>query len=214
MPQQMGARRAASRLISGKVKDVLSVPPVQHKNVMAEMAAGICRIFRGMCPVAKQQMTWRNWPMVACRMFGMFAAGVLVLGLGAAASAEEMNPIQARQACMKANGAAMGVMVPMIKGEKPYDGAAVQTALASTGSACAGWAKWWGDDTKPGGAIETWAKDEVWTDRVGFDAAGGKYAAAFGALKATTDEAGFKAAFGDFGGSCKGCHDTFRRPKE
>ncbi|MCB1380037.1 MAG: cytochrome c [Alphaproteobacteria bacterium] len=125
-----------------------------------------------------------------------------------------MNAIQSRQACMKANGASMGVMVPMIKGEKAYDGAAVQEALAKAEAACAGWAGWWGEDTKSGGATETWAKDEIWTDMAGFEAAGGKYVAAFGALKASTDEASFKAAFGDFGGTCKGCHEQFRRPKQ
>jgi cytochrome c556 len=34
------------------------------------------------------------------------------------------------------------------------------------------------------------------------------------ALKATTDEAGFKAAFPAVGAGCQGCHEKFRRPKE
>lgn len=144
----------------------------------------------------------------------MVAAGALVLGLGSAAMAADMGPIEARQACMKANGKAMGVMVPMIKGEKPYDNATVQDALAAAESACAGWAGWWGEDTKAGGAVETYAKDEIWTDMAGFEAAGAAYVKAFGDLKATSDEAGFKAAFMPFGGSCKGCHEKFRRPKE
>ena len=86
-----------------------------------------------------------------------------------AATAEEA--IKGRQACMKAHGAMMGVMVPIIKGEKPYDAAAVQASVASNDAPCAGWADWWGEDTKPGGATETWAKDEVWSDKAGFEAA-------------------------------------------
>lgn len=152
--------------------------------------------------------------MLAGRLSKLATAGALLVGLGAAAQAQDMNAIQARQACMKSNGAAMGVMVPMIKGEKPYDNAAIQAALATAGTTCAGWANWWGEDSKPGGATETWAKEAIWTDAAGFEAAGAKYGAAVGALKATSDEAGFKAAFGELGGACKNCHDTFRRPKE
>lgn len=154
--------------------------------------------------------------MVATSFSKVMAAGVLLLGFGIAAghAATADEAIKGRQACMKANGAAMGVMVPMIKAEKPYDNAAVQAALAATEAACAGWATWWAEDTKPGGATETWAKEAVWTDAAGFEAAGAKYGAAFGALKASADEAGFKAAFGEFGGTCKSCHETFRRPKE
>lgn len=154
--------------------------------------------------------------MVAGRVTKIVAAGILVLSFGAAvayaATAEEA--IKGRQACMKAHGAMMGVMVPMIKGEKPYDAAAVQASVASNDAPCAGWADWWGEDTKPGGATETWAKDEIWSDKAGFEAAGAKFVEAITAVAKTTDEAGFKAAFPALGGSCQGCHEKFRRPKE
>jgi cytochrome c556 len=153
--------------------------------------------------------------MVGKAIWKIVAAGTVVLGLGASAAyavtAEEA--IKARQECMKASGKAMGVMVPMIKGEAPYDNAAIQTVLAANEAACAGWANWWGEDTKPGGAVETWARDAVWTDKAGFEAAGMAYGAAFGAVKASADEASFKAAFPGLGKSCQDCHETFRRPK-
>jgi cytochrome c556 len=100
-----------------------------------------------------------------------------------------------------------------LKAEKPYDAAAVATAIAAVEAACGGWAGWWGTDTQKGETLETWAKPEVWTDAAGFEKAATAYSTAITALKATTDEAGFKAAFGGFGGSCKGCHETFQRPK-
>ncbi|MBL8790337.1 MAG: cytochrome c [Rhizobiales bacterium] len=142
------------------------------------------------------------------------ATALAVLAAVPALAGPADDAIKARQACMKANGGAMGAMVPMIKGEKPYDAAVVTDALAKTEAACAGWAGWWGDDTQKGESAETWSKAEVWTDKAGFEAAGAAYGKAFGDLKATTDEAGFKAAFGAFGGTCKGCHEKFRRPKE
>lgn len=145
-------------------------------------------------------------------VLGLFAAATLAAGLSSAAMAE-MGPIEARRACMKANGKMMGVMVPIIKGEKPYDKAAIDGAVAATEAACAGWAGWWGEDTKPGGAVETWAKAEVWTDKAGFDAAGGAFMKALGGVKASADEASFKAAFPALGKSCQDCHENFRRPK-
>ena len=154
--------------------------------------------------------------MLGNTIWKLVAAGTVVLSLGAGAAYAETaaEAIKARQDCMKANGKAMGVMVPMIKGEAPYDNTAIQTALATTEAACAGWANWWGEDTKPGGAVETWAKAEIWTDKAGFEAASMAYGKAFGAVKASTDEASFKAAFPAFGSSCGGCHEKFRRPKD
>ena len=151
--------------------------------------------------------------MMSKGILGLFAAATLAVGLSSAAMAE-MGPIEARQACMKANGKMMGVLVPIIKGEKPYDKAAVDGAIAATEAACTGWDGWFGDDTKPGGAVETWAKAEVWTDRATFDAAGAAYVKALGDVKASADEASFKAAFPALGKSCQDCHEKFRRPKD
>jgi cytochrome c556 len=146
-------------------------------------------------------------------ILGVAAAGALALAMAASAMAD-MGPVEARQACMKANGKAMGVMVPMIKGEKPYEKAAVDGALADASAACAGWAGWWGEDTKPGvSPVETWAKEEIWSDKAGFEAAGGAYVKAIGAVQAAADEGAFKAAFPALGAACQGCHEKFRRPK-
>ena len=69
--------------------------------------------------------------MKPSKVAGIVTAGTLVLGLGiglAMASAD--NAIKGRQGCMKAHGATMGVLVPMMKGEKAYDNAAIQAASA------------------------------------------------------------------------------------
>ena len=153
--------------------------------------------------------------MQAGRIAKIAASGLLLLGLGttlALASADDA--IKGRQGCMKSHGASMGVMVPMFKGEKPYDGAAIQETLAKEEVACADWAKFWGADTQKGETLETWAKPEIWTNAKGFEEAGGVWYAAYTALKATTDEAGFKTAFPALGKGCQNCHEQFRRPKE
>ena len=149
--------------------------------------------------------------MVSKTVMGLLAAGVLSLGLSSAAMADAKASIEAREACMKANGAMMKVMVPVIKGQNAYDKAANDAAIAAVEAACGGWANWWGEDTKPGGALKTEAKLEIWTDPKGFEAAGGAYMAALSAVKASADEASFKAAFPDLGKSCQSCHEKFRQ---
>ncbi len=141
-------------------------------------------------------------------------AGVAALGLSATlAFAAADDAIKGRQGCMKAHGASMGVMVPMIKGEKPYDNAAIQAILTAEEAACADWAKWWGADTQKGETVETYAKAEIWTDAAGFEAAGGAWYKAYQGVKGSADEGAFKSAFPALGASCQGCHEKFRRPK-
>jgi cytochrome c556 len=147
--------------------------------------------------------------MMSKGILGLFAAATLAVGLSSAARAE-MGPIEARQACMKANAAVMKVIVPIMKGEKAYDKAAIDKAMADEAAACAGWANWWGEDTKPGGAVKTEAKLEIWTDRAGFDAAGAAFMKAREAAAASTDEASLKAAFPELGKACQSCHEKYR----
>ncbi len=143
------------------------------------------------------------------------AGAVLALSFGASlAFAGGDDAITARKACMKANGAGMGVMVPMIKGEKPYDAAAVKTALETMGKACSGWKDFWPEDSMTSTTQKTHASDAIWKDKAGFAAAGDAYYKAETALAATTDEAGFKAAFPAVGAACGGCHKAFRTALE
>lgn len=133
--------------------------------------------------------------------------------MGLSASLAFAGPIEDRQAAMKQNGKAMGMLVPMIKGEKPYDAAVVKeaaTILVEDGKkAAASFPE--GSDTGP---PETYVKAEIWSDPEGFKEAFDKAIAAAEALAMTTDEASFKAAFPAVGASCGGCHEKYRRPKD
>ena len=149
--------------------------------------------------------------MVSKISVGLFTAAVVALGLSSSAMADAKASIEAREACMKANGGMMKVMVPIIKGQKAYDKAAIDAAIANAQKACGGWADWWGEDTKPGGAVKTEAKAEIWSDPAGFEAAGAAYVKAETAVQASTDEASFKAAFPALGKACQGCHEKFRQ---
>lgn len=138
----------------------------------------------------------------------------LTLGLATTAFAGPIDDlIKERQACMKAQGAAMGVFVPVMKGEKPFDAAAHKAAFDAMGAACVNWAKFFAPETAKGETVETWAKPEIWSDPKAFEAVSTKAYAAGEALKAATDEASFKTAFPAFGEGCKSCHEISRRPK-
>ncbi|CAA7615416.1 putative Cytochrome c' [Magnetospirillum sp. LM-5] len=61
---------------------------------------------------------------------------------------------------------------------------------------------------------ETKAKANIWTDRAKFDEAGKKaYAAALAMAEAakTGDQAASLGAFKNLGGTCKACHDDFKK---
>ncbi len=148
--------------------------------------------------------------------FGMMA-GVLALSVGtgvafAAMSADDA--IKARQACMKeGHGGVMKIAVPMVKGEQPFDAAALKAAYDNEDAKCKDWSMWWGDDTQKG-SVKTYALPTVWTDKAGFEAAGKAWYDADVKLRAATDEASFKAAFPAVGKACGDCHKKFRAPLE
>src|SRR5664279_4524453 len=54
--------------------------------------------------------------------------GTLLLGIGAVAA--QQDQVKATQAMMKGNGKNAGALSAMVKGEKPYDQAAVDAAMA------------------------------------------------------------------------------------
>ncbi len=129
---------------------------------------------------------------------------------GTAMAGPADDAITGRQACMKSHGGMMGVAVPIMKGEKPFDAAALKAAYDKEDAACADWAKFWDPANQEGGTLKTRAKPEIWTDAKGFEAAAGTWYAAAQVLRAATDEASFKAAFPAVGAGCQGCHEKFR----
>jgi cytochrome c556 len=142
------------------------------------------------------------------------ATFVLALGLASSAFAGPADDlVKERQTCMKAQ-AAMGVFVPVMKGEKPFDAALHKATFETMDKACENWTKFFSAEAQKPESVESWAKPEIWTDAKGFEAVSTKAYAGHEKLKAATDEASFKTAFAEFGAGCKGCHESFRKPKE
>lgn len=137
--------------------------------------------------------------------------GTLMLGVGAVVA--QQDPVKEAQAIMKANGKNMGgVLSPMFKGEKPYDQAAVDAALAQFDDtakklptmfpASVKGAKWEGDYS---------ASPKIWEDKAGFDAKIASFAKVVSEARAKIkDLDSLKANFPGIGKECGGCHETFR----
>ncbi len=146
--------------------------------------------------------------MVFSKKFALTAVLVMTMAAGAIA---QSDPIVARKAMMKSNGAAIGTLAKMAKGEAPFDAAAAKQALESLHGA-AGFA-----DLFPVGSDQgdTKAKDTIWSDNAGFKAALAKFIAAADAQAANPpkDVDGVKAALAAIGPTCQGCHQTYRKPQ-
>ena len=141
-------------------------------------------------------------------------AGTLLLGVGAGMA--QQDAVKLAQDTMKANGRNMGtVLSPMFKGEKPYDQAAVDTALnqfedtarklPAMFPASIKDAKWEGDFSP---------SPKLWEDKAGYDAKVASFAKAVTEAKSKIkDLDSLKAIFPGIGKECGGCHETFRLKK-
>lgn len=117
------------------------------------------------------------------------------------------------QTAMKATGRAMGAgLSPMVKGEKPYDQAAVDTALATLEDTAKKLPAMFPDSIK-GLKIEGdySSSPKIWEDKAGFKAKIDSFAKAVTEAKAKTkDLDSLKANVSAIGKECSGCHETYR----
>jgi cytochrome c556 len=121
------------------------------------------------------------------------------------------DPISERKALMKSNGAAMGMLAPIVKGEKPFDAAVVLEALTKLNDDAqkTDVAKLWpaGSDTG-----DTKSSPKIWEDMAGFQAAVDKFKAdtASALAAAPQDVEALKVQMGVIGANCGACHKAYR----
>jgi cytochrome c556 len=140
---------------------------------------------------------------------GLVVAGALLIGVSAVMAQDAAKDAQAT---MKANGKNAGALAAMVKGEKPYDQAAVDAAFAQfeeTGKKLPTLFPASLKGVKLEGDYQTSPK--IWEDKAGFD----EHAASFSKTVAEAkgkikDLETLKANFGAVGKQCGGCHETYR----
>ena len=136
---------------------------------------------------------------------------MLLLGIGVVSAQQDI--VNQRQTMMKENGRNLGgVLTPMAKGDKPYDQAAVDAALAKLEENAKALAEQFPDSTK---GLKTDGKysaaPKIWDNRADFDSHIANYAKAIGTAKASIKDAEtLKAAVPVLGKQCSGCHETYR----
>jgi cytochrome c556 len=140
----------------------------------------------------------------------LLTVGVLPFGAHAQFAKVE-DAVKYRQSTFVVMAAHFSRVGAVVKGEKPYDKAAVEADLAVVEmmSRLPWHAFPQGSDTP-----NSKAKAEVWQEQGDFKAAAEKNQAAIAKLVAagkTGDLGTIKTAFGAAGQSCKACHDDFRR---
>jgi cytochrome c556 len=136
--------------------------------------------------------------------------GTLLLGVGAVMA--QMDQVKQTQTMMKGNGKNAGALAAMVKGEKPYDQATVDAALAQFEDTVKKFPTLFPEGTKglkPEG--DYYASPKIWEDKAGFN----EHIASF--AKAVADAKGkikdidtLKVALPVIGKQCGGCHETYR----
>lgn len=130
-----------------------------------------------------------------------------ISALALAGSAAFADPIADRKAIMKERGG----LNKVVKGETPFDAAAVATALQALQANAE---KFDVDALFPAGSEtgDTKASPKIWEDMAGFKAATDKYLNDVKAAAAApaADVEALKAQFGSVAANCGGCHQAYR----
>lgn len=129
-------------------------------------------------------------------------------------TAASASPVEDRQALMKDIGRSMGVLGPVMKGDKPFEAGAVQTALDNLKADAL---KMDAGTLFPKGSEsgDTAASPKIWEDAAGFQADIDHFrtATAAAADAKPQDVDALRVSMKDVGASCGTCHQAFRVKK-
>jgi cytochrome c556 len=140
----------------------------------------------------------------------LVVAATLLLGVGAVVAQQDI--VKQTQTVMKGNGKNAGALAAIVKGEKPYDQATVDTAMAQFEDTAKKLPTLFPVSTKglkPEGDYS--ASPKIWEDKAGFDAKIASFAKVVSEAKPKIKDIDtLKANFPAIGKECGACHETFR----
>ncbi|HJZ19577.1 MAG TPA: cytochrome c [Bradyrhizobium sp.] len=136
--------------------------------------------------------------------------GALLLGIGAVAAQQDL--VTKAQTFMKGNGKNAGALGAMVKGDKPYDQATVDAALAQFEDTAKQLPTLFPESVKGLKPDSDYSSSpKIWEDKAGFE----EHIASF--TKVVADAKGkikdldtLKATLPLIGKQCGGCHETYR----
>jgi cytochrome c556 len=139
---------------------------------------------------------------------------VIAVALGAGAVIAQQDPVTTRENLMKENNKNAIAAVKMIRGQAPFDAAAVDAAFAQWADTAQKLPGLFPENSKTGG--DNRASPKIWLNKKDFD----EKAAAFGKTvadnrdKAKASLDGLKAAIPVVGKGCDNCHEDYRLSKQ
>jgi cytochrome c556 len=136
--------------------------------------------------------------------------GTLLLGVGAVVA--QQDAVKHAQTFMKGNGKNAGALAAMVKGEKPYDQATVDTALAQFEDTAKNLPTLFPDSIKGLKAEGDYSSSsKIWEDKAGFSEHIASFSKAVTEAKTQIkDLDSLKTTLPVIGKQCGGCHETFR----
>jgi cytochrome c556 len=143
-------------------------------------------------------------------MRAVVVVGTLLLGISAVVA--QQDALKHAQTFMKGNGKNAGALAAMVKGEKPYDQATVDTALAQFADTAKNLPTLFPESVKGLKAEGDYSTSpKIWEDKAGFS----EHIASFGRVvtEAKTqirDLDSLKTTLPVIGKQCGACHETFR----
>lgn len=139
---------------------------------------------------------------------GLVFAALAVGFVGTGIAVGQDDPIAARQALMKTNGAQAGILNGMVRGQTEFDAAAAKAALATIAEDMTIFPTLFPDGSDTG---DTKAGSAIWTDRAGFEAeAAALQATAASAAESLSTLQDLEAVFPQIGAACGSCHQKYR----
>lgn len=151
--------------------------------------------------------------MSTSKHFGLVAGalGALLVSAAAPAQTEAENMIKYRQGAMKALGGHMGAMSQIVRGNVDFmdhmgDHARAAAAIARNIAVMFPEGSDFGETDA---TMAVWDEPEKFQEAAQVSADAG--AALVSAAEAGGDRAALAKAFKEFGDSCKGCHEDFRK---
>lgn len=139
---------------------------------------------------------------------------VFAVALSAGVVIAQQDPVTTRENLMKENNNHAKTMVQMMRGQIPFDAAAIETAFAQWADTAQKLPGLFPESSKTGG--DNRASPKIWLNKKDFDdksAAFGK-AVADNRDKAKASLAGLKMAIPEVGQACDNCHEDYRLSKQ
>jgi cytochrome c556 len=147
------------------------------------------------------------------------AAALALLAHGGVRADDQLGgqeAVDARQHNLKDLGGAFKAVRDQVRKSQP-DLIQVQQAAEQIDQLAADMKAWFPKSSQPSEDVETDAKPAIWSDAQGFSAALAKFqqeAPKLLAFAKAKDTQSLKKQVTIVGGTCKGCHDTYRVPQD